>query len=484
MKAASLLSLSSQNLRRNLPSLLLSSLGILVGIAALVFFLALGSGMKTIVLQRIFKVDHLEVRPRSYNLGILKLSGLGGLSRQLDDGAVARLREVEGVEAAYPKLRFGFKAMAWTAKEYFGRSFHFEIFGDGIDPELVPEHLTPRSGLRFADLSRCGPGQPCQEWMSCREGRCVGPACSATEEKQSSPCQRGSHCLADTGFCEPDIPVLVSPHLLEMYNGSVAAAFGFPRISDDSILGVRGTMRVGRSFAGRERRGPVRERHLRVVGISSKAITFGVTMPISYVREFNSWYGHEDGGYDSVVVKVSSNEKVPAVAMAIEDRQGEQGLGFELAPRSKDALQAGMMISVLTLVFSLISLLIVGLSAIHIAHTFFMILSERRSEIGLLRAVGASHSDVRSLVLLESAVVGLVGGLGGWALGSLSTLVVDLLSASFLPAFPYKPETWFALDPLQLGAAMGVAVGFCLLGAWLPARRAARTDPAAALSGR
>lgn len=484
MKLRPLLALVRQNLRRNLASLLLSSLGIVVGIGALVFFLALGSGMKEIVLQRIFIVDHLEVVPRSYDVGILKLSGIGGLSRRLDDEAKARLERIPGVEAVYPKLRFSFKAMGWTAEEFFGRNFYFEIFGDGIDPALVPE-LSQRETDRFADLTHCGDGLPaCGPGLVCADGRCVGDPCDPSAKRDT--CPAGTHCLADSERCEPDIPVLVSPHLVELYNGSVAGAFGLPKLAANSIVGVHGTMRLGRSFAGRDGRGPVRERHLRVVGVTPTAITFGVTLPIGYVREFNSWYRKDapQEGYDSVMVRVASNDRVPEVAAAIEDRSGTRGLGFELAPRSREALQAGIMISVLTVVFSLISLLIVGLSAINIAHTFFMILSERRAEIGLLRAVGASRADVRSLVLLESAVVGLTGGLGGWLLGVLATRAADVLSAAYLPDFPYKPESYFQLSPIQLGLALGVAVAFCLLGAWLPARRASSVDPAVALTGR
>ncbi len=482
MRARALLQLTRQNLRRNRVSLGLSSVGIVVGAAVLLFFLALGAGVKTVVLERIFVVDHLEVVPRSYDVGFLKVGGVAGLTRKLDDDAVARLRGLDGVAAVYPKLRFAFKAMAWTAQEFLGRSFHFEIFGDGIDPELVPELTQGLPGARFEDRSACSESKACDPGLTCQEGRCLGPACRAGEEP--SPCPPTTWCLPDTGFCEPDIPVLVSPHLLELYNGSVARAFGFPRISQDTFVGVYGTMRLGRSFAGRDAGGPVRERRLRVVGVSPKAITFGATLPISYVRRFNSWYRKEEGGYDSVVVQVARNEQVPQVVSRIEDRDGGAGLGFDLAPRSRQALQAGLMISVLTLVFSLISLVIVALAAISIAHTFFMILSERRAEIGLLRALGAGRADARNLVLAESAVVGLLGGTLGCLGGLAATVLVDRVSAAVLPDFPYKPESYFAYAPEHFAIVMAVAVGFCLLGAWWPARRAARLDPARALTGR
>ena len=52
---------------------------------------------------------------------------------------------------------------------------------------------------------------------------------------------------------------------------------------------------------------------------------------------------------------------------------------------------------------------------------------------------------------------------------------------AMLPDFPFKPATYFDFSPLLCVGAVGFAVGCSLLGAWFPASRAARFDPAAAL---
>jgi ABC-type antimicrobial peptide transport system permease subunit len=72
---------------------------------------------------------------------------------------------------------------------------------------------------------------------------------------------------------------------------------------------------------------------------------------------------------------------------------------------------------VVTLVFTLVSVLIVGIAAVNISHTFLMNVYQRRREIGVLRAVGASRADVRALVLGEALVLGVLGGLSGALLG-------------------------------------------------------------------
>jgi len=67
-------------------------------------------------------------------------------------------------------------------------------------------------------------------------------------------------------------------------------------------------------------------------------------------------------------------------------------------------------------------------------------------------------------------------------LALLSSLAFDFVSARYLPDFPYKPDSYFEFGVLLLLGALFFAVGFCVLGAYLPARRAARMEPARVLT--
>ena len=77
----------------------------------------------------------------------------------------------------------------------------------------------------------------------------------------------------------------------------------------------------------------------------------------------------------------------------------------------------GLAISIVTTIFALISVLILIVSAINIAHTFFMIIAERRREIGILRAIGANRLHIAGMILGEAALLGLLGGVLGVAVG-------------------------------------------------------------------
>jgi putative ABC transport system permease protein len=119
----------------------------------------------------------------------------------------------------------------------------------------------------------------------------------------------------------------------------------------------------------------------------------------------------------------------------------------------------------------LISLLVGGLSVIN---TMAMSVAERTREIGIKRAIGASRWRIRREIILESALIGLIGGLFGLALGSMivymgneagrssATILFDLTSGT-------------AFTSVAFGTILGAVAGF------IPAWHASRLDPVAAL---
>jgi ABC-type antimicrobial peptide transport system permease subunit len=203
----------------------------------------------------------------------------------------------------------------------------------------------------------------------------------------------------------------------------------------------------------------------------------GMTMPIQYIVRWNREFLGEDAAtaYSSIIVTLKDRNRLAPFAQWLQD---------ELDLRLEDSLgqKFATAIFVIRLVLVLISLVIIGISAINIAHNFFMQVTERRRELGLLRAVGATQSDVRLVVLGEAGLIGLIGGILGVLLGVLLAMAVDYGSAHYLPRFPYKPTTWFHFKWWIWSGGLLCAAGFAVLGGYLPARRASKMEPAQALT--
>lgn len=102
--------------------------------------------------------------------------------------------------------------------------------------------------------------------------------------------------------------------------------------------------------------------------------------------------------------------------------------------------------------------------------SMFLTVLARTREIALRRAVGATKGNVRTLFLLEGALLGFAGGSGGTALGVAATTIICLV-LTWSPTF----------DPLGAAVAMAAGTLAGAVSAIVPARRAARIEPAIAL---
>ena len=141
------------------------------------------------------------------------------------------------------------------------------------------------------------------------------------------------------------------------------------------------------------------------------------------------------------------------------------------APSTKSSLRDNIQadINVVFLILGGIALLAGGLG---IANVTMLSVMERVGEIGLRRALGATRRDIARQFMIESVVIGLLGGLIGSALGVFAVVIVSLLQG-WTPIL----DPWLAVGSALLGAVVGLAAGA------LPARRASNIEPITALRG-
>jgi len=130
---------------------------------------------------------------------------------------------------------------------------------------------------------------------------------------------------------------------------------------------------------------------------------------------------------------------------------------------------------------AMVGLIALVTASLGIVNTMVMSIMERRREIGVLKSLGASESDIKLLFLFESALIGFFGSIAGIALGWVVSRVSSAVAQYFMAREGIDEVELFAL-PWWL---VLLAIGFGLLvsiaaGAW-PAARAARIDPVEAL---
>jgi putative ABC transport system permease protein len=143
---------------------------------------------------------------------------------------------------------------------------------------------------------------------------------------------------------------------------------------------------------------------------------------------------------------------------------------------TQDALLATFdrIFKALTLTVAGIASISLGVAGILIMNVMLIAVSQRTSEIGLLKAIGAPGRQIMRLFLSEAAMLSMVGA----AAGLLLALIGQWVLGRIFPEFPISAPLWAPI------AAAGVALGTGLIFGVLPARRAARLDPVAALARR
>ena len=125
--------------------------------------------------------------------------------------------------------------------------------------------------------------------------------------------------------------------------------------------------------------------------------------------------------------------------------------------------------------------LFIGMFIIY--NSFAIAVTQRRGEIGILRALGATRGQIRTLFLGESAVAGLIGSAAGAALGLVFARTLTGVSANMLESMFGVAQNVqeISANPGFLLFAMAMGTGTSIVAALVPARNAARIEPIQAL---
>lgn len=179
----------------------------------------------------------------------------------------------------------------------------------------------------------------------------------------------------------------------------------------------------------------------------------------------------------------SSKIKVNSSANLIPVRNKLVKMGFSVSSISDIIDQANKVFNFITVIFAVFGIVAVIVAAIGLINTMTISLLERTSQIGIMRAIGASPKDIRRIFLAESSVIGFLGGFVGIFLGiavsQLFNWFINILARMMgsnnvymhLFFYPY----WFLGFIIIFSTIIGI------IGGYFPARRAAKLNPLEAL---
>ncbi len=280
----------------------------------------------------------------------------------------------------------------------------------------------------------------------------------------------GDRTLREYDFDEADDEILDDPLVFLAQPDSIILTRTF---ADRNQLSVDSQIALGTVMG---------ERRFTVRGImtpSGFSSAFGGNLAIMDIYAAQRMFGR-GRTFDRIDVVVAPGT---TVAEAQEELSGLLGPGFDVQEPSGRGRQFVAMTAAYSFMVNVSSLFALFIGVFIIYNSFAIAVTQRRSEIGILRALGASRRQVRRLFLAESAVMGIVGSAAGVVFGlavagGVTTSIGNLFGNVYGVA--QRPDG-IAVQPALIAAAVVIGVLTSLLAAFVPAQQAARVDPVQAL---
>ncbi|HLC31454.1 MAG TPA: ABC transporter permease [Candidatus Nanoarchaeia archaeon] len=224
-------------------------------------------------------------------------------------------------------------------------------------------------------------------------------------------------------------------------------------------------------------------KEFEIAGILKPTGTFQVNSAVFMPEKDLKGLLNIDDEIDLIVAQVESESQLERVAEEIKrklrkDRnlkEGEEDFSVETPLQAVQTIQT--ILSIVNLIVGGIAAISLLVGGIGIANTMYTSVLERTKEIGTMKAVGAKNKDILFIFLIESGLIGLIGGLVGAVLGlSLAFAIAAIANNSFgTTLFNVQPSYPLLLASIIFAAGLGVLTGL------LPAFQASRLKPAEAL---
>ncbi|HUE83598.1 MAG TPA: FtsX-like permease family protein [Pyrinomonadaceae bacterium] len=481
-----ILYLALRNLRQAKLRAILTTMGVIVGVAVIVTMVSFGLGLQRNMLARFKALDLFnEIRVFGRSLSSLASIGFEGgrgpgsagerregrgrsnvpPTRILDDAAISEISQIPGV--AYVEPNIGFivyvrandrvltQSVSGASVPNLSSRFQEFIAGRMISSATAGEAVVSERFIR--DLGYEAPTEAIGASLEF-----LAP--SSKEEAESEPAEMPDNFfgipLGDEGPDESNAA------------GLVARTFTIVGVLNSEVKdgpgqgGLRGLMPAAAIY--------IPQRTARDWTLEHRSPVSQVALRLA--RESGALAELDSEGYDSAVVRVTD----PVALASVRERLTASGFGsFSIVDQLDQIRTLFLIIDSALGLLGGISLLVASFG---IANTMIMSILERTREIGIMKAIGAEDREIKLIFFFEAAVIGLTGGIAG----TLLAWGVDGLANRLAYRFILKPQgaayvDFFSLPPyLSIGAIL-FALFISILAALYPASRAARIDPVKAL---
>ncbi|HEY3928727.1 MAG TPA: FtsX-like permease family protein [Candidatus Koribacter sp.] len=447
MKSYDILDLAARNLRESILRNSLTTIGISVGVASLVAMLSLGVGLQKLASQRLEKsglFDTVIVSSRRDFRGMNRENGSNGAeAKLLDEPSRQQIEKIPHVLEAYPDIRF-VTELRYDDKPQMGMvaglpysAKNTDAF-DGLQGSFFSSDNAPEAILQKSFAAELLGKNDRDDQLNVAE---LAKPLLGKELVMR---------YAERVNTAPD-PKSTEP--------SATSYSVFQREQKLKIVGVADSDPDSMRAAARAK-----------VFLPLKLAQSLHVMQIGDMRDTMRGFNSQPT-YLTVSVRVEDPKYVEQVEGAVKK------LGFSAFSLLEVTKSLRQFFVVLDGFLGIFGSLALAVASIGIVNTLVMAILERRREIGIMKAIGASDCDVKLLFFAEAGAMGVLGGVLGVLLGWLIGRVIDFGTNFYLHRQQLPPAQLWYVPWWLVVFAIAFSAGISLLSGWYPAGRAARLDP-------
>ncbi|HWQ35017.1 MAG TPA: FtsX-like permease family protein [Blastocatellia bacterium] len=495
MNLTDIIALALRNLRQAKLRTALTVIGVVIGVAALITMVSFGLGLQQNIIARTFARFDVFTSITVFGASADALIALNERrtgnadeevrtdqperrQRALNDEAVAELSRLSGVQYVLPALSFQCyvrfenrtrRQIISGAPASVDNNPRFRKFlaGHGLSGNDTNEIIVSEE---FFDFIRRSARKDDRRIGSGPKGE-TGPFLAIPKKSDE---ERGAEL-------QPEIGKEITLLTLRQADAEPESIFGIPLLSPPE-----------QSDEPQARESQFEEHHFRIVGVLPKDQQLSPRMltnaslyvPMEQARRFREAnrppmerMGQAlagDSGYPSAEVRVSDPTQVRAVQDEIEK------LGFRSFSLNNQVDEIRRVFLIVNGGLALIGGIALLVASFGIANTMIMSILERTREIGIMKAIGGSDSEIMRIFFFEASLIGLMGGVfgvvAGWAVDRVANYAVNRWMVR---------QTWyiefFSIPWYLWSGAILFAIAISLIAAIYPALRASRVDPIRAL---
>lgn len=438
MRKRDMLGMAWDNLRKKKLRTFLTTSGVMIGVGALICMYAFGQGVQRNVKDQFDQLglfDYIMVYRNEDSES--NDPNTPKAMAPFNDQTLEMLMKIPGVEAAYPQLQFPAQVQVGGQKDF-------------TMVQVLPEKALELDMLRVTHGQAYSPNEPnaliASDWML-----------------QQLDLSQGADMLGETVVLRT---LTLDFNPLRLIRSAFSREdLGLPVGREDytfKLTGIFNSDGVGAPLI-----------RSSIIITQRKAAQMKKLAINSLYDLFNPSTKADDVG--SIMVKVTSPSKVDQVKEQLE----QYNLSTFAWIDQLEEMKKGFLFMDLFLIA--VGMIGTTVASLGIVNTMVMSVLERTREIGIMKAVGASDSDIHAIFLVESGLIGLLGGGMGlilaWLVAGLINLVVNAIGQEHgIPSMHY-----FAFPLWLCWAGMALSVGVSLFAGFIPTCRAASIDPVSAL---